>query len=35
MWTQIVGEIRLAQTPCLNHSWHVTLYFSRICHSPL
>ena len=29
LWTQIVGEIRLAQTPCLNHSWHVTLYFSR------
>ena len=20
LWTQIVGEIRLAQTPCLNHS---------------
>ena len=35
LWTQIVGEIRLAQTPCLNHSWHVTLYFSRICKSPL
>jgi hypothetical protein len=26
MWTQIVGKIRLAQTPALNHSWHVTLY---------
>ena len=26
MWTQIVGKIRLAQTPWLNHSWHVTLY---------
>lgn len=25
MWTQIVGKIRLAQTPWLNHSWHVTL----------
>lgn len=24
MWTQIVGKIRLAQTPWLNHSWHVT-----------
>ena len=24
--TQIVGKIRLAQTPWLNHSWHVTLY---------
>lgn len=26
MWTQIVGKVRLAQTPWLNHSWHVTLY---------
>lgn len=26
MWTQIVGKIRLVQTPWLNHSWHVTLY---------
>jgi hypothetical protein len=26
LWTQIVGKIRLAQTPWLNHSWHVTLY---------
>ena len=26
MWTQIVGKIRLAQTPWINHSWHVTLY---------
>jgi hypothetical protein len=25
-WTQIVGKIRLAQTPWLNHSWHVVLY---------
>jgi hypothetical protein len=25
-WTQIVGKIRLAQTPWTNHSWHVTLY---------
>jgi hypothetical protein len=24
--TQIVGKIRLAQTPWLNHSWHVTQY---------
>ena len=28
MWTQIVGKIRLAQTPWLNHSWHVVLYVS-------
>src|ERR1700737_2500516 len=26
LWTQIVGKIRLTQTPWLNHSWHVTLY---------
>lgn len=26
MWTQIIGKIRLAQTPWTNHSWHVTLY---------
>ncbi|HEY1374918.1 MAG TPA: DUF5996 family protein [Candidatus Binatia bacterium] len=26
LWTQIVGKIRLALTPPLNHSWHVTLY---------
>src|SRR4051812_14266333 len=25
MWTQIVGKIRLAQCPSINHSWHVTL----------
>ncbi len=26
MWTQIVGKVRMEQTPWLNHSWHVTLY---------
>ena len=26
LWTQIVGKIRLVQTPWLNHSWHVPLY---------
>ena len=26
LWTQIVGKIRLARSPWLNHSWHVTLY---------
>ncbi|WP_445365919.1 DUF5996 family protein [Microbulbifer sp. ANSA001] len=26
MWTQIVGKIRLVQTPWTNHSWHVPLY---------
>lgn len=25
-WTQIVGKIRLTQSPWVNHSWHVTLY---------
>ncbi|MDB5460971.1 MAG: Ava [Caulobacteraceae bacterium] len=26
LWTQIVGKVRLAQTPWLNHSWHAPLY---------
>lgn len=26
LWTQIVGKIRLVQSPWINHSWHVTLY---------
>jgi hypothetical protein len=26
LWLQIVGKVRLAQTPPVNHSWHVTLY---------
>jgi hypothetical protein len=26
LFTQIVGKIRLARSPWLNHSWHVTLY---------
>jgi Family of unknown function (DUF5996) len=26
LWTQIVGKIRLARSPWLNHSWHTTLY---------
>lgn len=28
LWTQIVGKIRLARTPWLNHSWQVTLYLT-------
>ena len=28
MWTQIVGKIRLAQAPLVNHWWQVTLYVS-------
>jgi hypothetical protein len=26
LWTQVVGKIRLALAPWLNHSWHVALY---------
>jgi hypothetical protein len=26
LWTQIVGKIRLVQSPWVNHSWHATLY---------
>ncbi len=26
LWSQVVGKIRLAQTPWLNHSWHVPFY---------
>lgn len=26
MWLQIVGKIRLVQTPWVNHSWHATFY---------
>jgi Family of unknown function (DUF5996) len=26
LWTQIIGKIRLARSPWLNHSWHVVLY---------
>jgi len=25
LWTQIVGKIKLAKMPWINHSWHVTL----------
>jgi hypothetical protein len=28
LWSQIVGKIRLAQSPWINHSWHVTLYLT-------
>ncbi|MFA6236024.1 MAG: DUF5996 family protein [Bacteriovorax sp.] len=27
-WVQIVGKLRLCKSPCLNHSWHSTLYIS-------
>ena len=26
MWLQIIGKIRLKQSPWINHSWHSTLY---------
>lgn len=26
MWTQIVGKVRMALSPFVNHWWHVTLY---------
>ena len=28
LWTQIIGKIRLKQTPWLNHSWQVPFYIS-------
>ncbi|MGC2051566.1 MAG: DUF5996 family protein [Methylovirgula sp.] len=28
LWMQIIGKIRLVQTPWLNHSWHVPFYVS-------
>lgn len=28
LWSQMVGKVRLATSPWLNHSWHVTLYVS-------
>ena len=28
MWTQIVGKVRLAQSPLINHWWEVPLYVS-------
>ncbi len=28
LWLQIAGKVRLAQSPWVNHQWHVTLYLS-------
>ena len=28
LWTQVVGKVRLANTPTINHWWNVTLYVS-------
>ncbi len=30
LWTQIVGKVRLALTPWLNHGWHVPLYVTAV-----
>jgi hypothetical protein len=42
LWSQVAGKVRLAKTPWLNHSWHVTFYVSArglrtalIPHGPL
>lgn len=28
LWTQIIGKVRLAQTPWVNHAWHSALHVS-------
>ena len=28
MWSQVVGKVRLVQSPWLNHSWHVPFYLT-------
>ena len=28
LWTQVIGKVRLARTPWVNHSWHVPFYLS-------
>jgi len=28
MWLQIIGKVRLRQSPWLNHSWHATFYLT-------
>jgi hypothetical protein len=30
MWTQVIGKIRLALTPLINHWWNVPLYVSTV-----
>jgi hypothetical protein len=37
LWSQVVGKIRLASTPWLNHGWHVALYvdMSGLTTSPM
>ncbi len=28
LWTQIIGKIKMASLPWVNHSWHVTLHIT-------
>lgn len=28
MWAQIIGKIKLATLPWVNHSWHITLHIT-------
>jgi hypothetical protein len=36
MWTQVVGKVRLALTPLVNHWWNVPLYVTaRMGRGPL
>jgi len=30
MWTQVIGKVRAACAPWINHSWHVTLYVTPV-----
>ena len=30
LWTQVVGKVRLALEPMVNHWWQVPLYVSRV-----
>lgn len=30
LWTQVIGKIRMVQSPWLNHSWGVTLYATPV-----
>jgi hypothetical protein len=37
LWTQVVGKVRLALTPVVNHWWNVSLYVTsrRLSTSPI
>ena len=34
LWTQVVGKVRLANTPLVNHWWNTTLYVTGSAASP-